>query len=288
MDFNLQSDAPILIVMGQSNAHGHGTKLPENERITQPLTHVYGLTRKDNQAYGLSDVTWSGFTTEGMNLGEVQDHTACLAESFARLWQTDCDKGIPLPPLYIIQISVGGQGIYKDERDGENMWYPGREKIINVVPGSVVDVSLYPLAVEILSLAMKNLKAAGKTPRIIGVHWNQWESEVYTGGECLLSAEKNYTELFAGFREALGTDYPLWLYEPLSLVYENDEGLKFIAELFNKFERESELVHLMRSSEYPGFDPSRNDQGIFMSDCVHYSPEVQKWFGQKQYEYIFK
>ncbi len=30
------SDVPILLVFGQSNAHGHAQPMPENERITSP------------------------------------------------------------------------------------------------------------------------------------------------------------------------------------------------------------------------------------------------------------
>ena len=56
-------------------------------KITEPLANVFGLHRRYNQAYGLKDVVWSGFVTEGMNLGETQDHTCCLSESFAKIWQ---------------------------------------------------------------------------------------------------------------------------------------------------------------------------------------------------------
>lgn len=82
-----ETDAPVLFVFGQSNAHGNGARLPESEKITEPLANVFGLHRRYNQAYGLKDVVWSGFVTEGMNLGETQDHTCCLAESFAKIWQ---------------------------------------------------------------------------------------------------------------------------------------------------------------------------------------------------------
>ncbi len=64
-----QQDAPLLIVFGQSNAHGHGTHLPEPERIASPLKNVWGWTGRTNQRYGLKDVTWRGFLTAGMNLG---------------------------------------------------------------------------------------------------------------------------------------------------------------------------------------------------------------------------
>ena len=78
-----KNDAPLLIVMGQSNAHAHATRLPEDEIIRTPLKNVHGLSREFNQYYDLTDVMWSGFTTSGMNLGEDQDDTCCLANVFA-------------------------------------------------------------------------------------------------------------------------------------------------------------------------------------------------------------
>lgn len=282
-----ENDAPILIVMGQSNAHGHGTRLPKEEEINTPLTNVFGLDRQYNQAYDLDDVVWSGFTTGGMNLGETQDHTYCLMESFARLWQADTDAGIPLPPLYCIQISIGAQGIANEERDGLNMWYKNRPRVMKTGGLDGIDISLYPLACQILSLAMKNLRAAGKNPCVIGLHWNQWETEVHTGGSCVENAENNYREFFKGFEEAIGEKFPLWLYEPLARVYNNPPGVIAITSLFEKFTAESELVHYMKTSLYPGFDPSRDDQGIFLSDCVHYSPSVSRWFASEQYNALF-
>lgn len=282
------NDAPILIVMGQSNAHGHGTILQEDEKIKTPLTNVFGLERRYNQGYDLEDVTWSGFTTAGMNLGEIQDNTHCITEKFASMWQRDTDSGIPLAPLYCIQISIGAQGIAQIERDGLNMWYPKREPILESGELGQVNISLYPLACQILSLAVKNLRAAGKNPRVIGLHWNQWETEVYTGGEAVENAEQNYRELFAGFEKALGMDFPLWLYEPLARVYDNPPGVIAIATLFEKFVHESEQVHYMKTSTYNGYDSSREDQGIFLEDCVHYLPEVSHWFADQQYNLLFR
>lgn len=40
MEFR-ETDAPLLFVFGQSNAHGHGTRLPEAEKITKPLTNFF-------------------------------------------------------------------------------------------------------------------------------------------------------------------------------------------------------------------------------------------------------
>lgn len=281
------TDAPILFVFGQSNAHGHGTKLPEPERITEPLTNVFGLSCRENQFYGLKDVVWSGFVTEGMNLGETQDHTYCLAEGFARIWQKKTDEGEKLPPLYIVQISIGAMGIAEHERDGLNMWWRGREPVME--PGTLehVNISLYPLAVQIISLAVKNLRDSGKTPRILGLHWNQWETEADTGGASIAEAEQNYRELFGGFREAAQIPCPIWLYRPLSDVYCNPPGVKALTELFEKLVRSGEDFHMTDLTTSRYWKPERADKGIFQEDLVHYSPEVHRYFAELTAEEIF-
>lgn len=250
MDFQ-ETDAPVLFVFGQSNAHGNGARLPEAEKITEPLANVFGLHRRYNQAYGLKDVVWSGFVTEGMNLGETQDHTYCLAESFAKIWQKKTDEGWKLPPLYIVQISIGAMGIAEHERNGWNMWWRNRTPVMIPGEGGVANISLYPLAIEIMTLVMKNLKNSGKTPRILGLHWNQWETEADTGGDSIVKAEENYRELF------------------------------------EKLVRSEEDYHMTDLTESPYWKPERQDKGIFQEDMVHYSGQVQRYFAELMAEEIF-
>jgi len=158
MEFTKDS-APLLIVLGQSNAHAHGTHLTESEIIRAPLKNVHGLARIHNQAYRLTDVTWSGFTTAGMNLGEDSDNTCCLANYFAAMWQNAIDSGKELPDLYVIQASVCAQGVAEFEVHGWNMWYAMRRPVLKPGPFGQCDISLYPLVTEILSLAVMNLMA---------------------------------------------------------------------------------------------------------------------------------
>lgn len=279
-----QQDAPMLIIMGQSNAHGHGTRLPEEERIVQPLRHVYGLGRAENQAYGLTDVSFRGFTTAGMNLGETQDHTYCLGEGFARLWEAAAEINHSLAPLYIVQISIGGQGVAAYEKEGQNMWYPNRPPVLQGGALGTVDISLYPLATQILRAAVSHLRSAGKRPHVLGLHWNQWETEVATGAVAIGCAKENYEALFAGFAKALGMSFPLWLYEPLSEVYENPTGLAQMHDCFLKLVAENTHMRLMPTSSFAGFDPAQKTKGVFLEDAVHYTPQVHRWFAQQQYD----
>ena len=283
--------APILIVMGQSNAHAHATHLEENEIIRKPLKNVFGLSREYNQAYGLSDVVWSGFTSGGMNLGEDQDDTCCLANIFAAKWQKAIDSGAELPDLYVIQISIGGQGVARFEVNGWNMWYPLRELKLKPGPFGTADISLYPLATEVLSLAMMNLITAGKKPRVIGLHWNQWETEADTGSRALNEAEENYKNLFWGFFTALGSDktgrgIPLYLYRPLCENYAPGRAER-LSELFDSLAGSYSDCKVLDLKSSPLWNDTPKTHGIFQSDCVHYTPEAHRWFADEQWRLIF-
>ncbi len=291
MEFSKNS-APVLIVMGQSNAHAHGTVLPDDEKILTPLGNVYGLSTEYNQAYGLSDVTWSNFVSYDMNLGETQNHTCCLANYFAKMWQAAIDSGKNLPDLYVIQISVGAQGISECDGHSRNMWYPMREPIIK--PGSLgeCDISLYPLATEILSLATMNLMTAGKKPQVIGLHFNQWETECHTGTRALNQAEDNYSNLFWGFFTALGSgkdgkNIPLRLYRPLSENFEPSRVQK-MAEIFQSFSGSLSDCKIIDLTKTDLWNNTPRTHGIFKEDGIHYLPEVHFELAKYQWQELFE
>ncbi|MBQ8508440.1 MAG: hypothetical protein IJ493_00860 [Clostridia bacterium] len=286
-----KNDAPILIVLGQSNAHAHATQLPAGERIETPLKNVHGLSREFNQYYDIDDVTWSGFTSGGMNLGETQDHTCCLANVFAAKWQAAIDAGEQLPDLYVIQVSIGGQGIAEFEVHGWNMWYAMREPKLKPGPFPEADISLYPLTTNILSLAMINLIAAGKRPRVIGLHWNHFETECHTGSRALNQAEENYKNLFWGFFTALGSDQtgkgiPLYLYRPLTENYEPNR-LEKMSALFDGFASTYADCRILDLRESGLYNDTPKTHGIFQNDGIHYTPDAHRWFAERQWNDIF-
>lgn len=283
--------APLLIVMGQSNAHAHGTVLPDGEKILTPLKNVHGLSTEFNQAYGLSDITWSNFVSHDMNLGETQNHTCCLANYFAKMWQEAIDSGKDLPDLYVIQISVGAQGIAEYESRSHNMWYPLREPVMK--PGNLeeCDISLYPLATEILSLSVMNLMAMGKKPEVIGLHFNQWETECHTGRKALDNAKENYENLFWGFFTALGSgkdgkNIPLRLYRPLC---ENFEPIRIekIAKLFDSFADTLSDCKVIDLTKTHLWNNTPITHGIFLEDGMHYTPKAHFEFAKYQWSELF-
>jgi len=135
----MQENVAVLFISGQSNAHAHGQLLKESDYIVNPLKNVFSLDRDPNQSFDITDVVWSGFTTQGKNLGETQDNTYSFAYFFAKLWQNAIDCGVAdLPDLYIVQVSVGSQGIIN------GMWNRDKEKIMIPGPLDTVDISLFP------------------------------------------------------------------------------------------------------------------------------------------------
>ena len=66
--------AAVFILLGQSNATGHGIPMTEEDKLLSPLSHVFGLSREANQSLDLPALTWSGYTSGGMNLAEDKSH----------------------------------------------------------------------------------------------------------------------------------------------------------------------------------------------------------------------
>ena len=58
----------VFILLGQSNAVGYATLLPEGRRIETPLQHVFGLTRENNLSFDSRALVWTGYTSAGCAL----------------------------------------------------------------------------------------------------------------------------------------------------------------------------------------------------------------------------
>ncbi len=272
--------AAVLIVFGQSNAHAHGQQLAPHDRITTPLRNVFGLPRQFNQSLSRDRVVWRGYTSDGMNLAEEQDHTACLATETARLWQAEIDAGNPrdLPDLYIIQISIGGQGVSK-----RFMWYPERPPKLKPGKLGTVDISLYPYACHILRLAFADLRAQGKQPVSLALHWIGGEEEAGVPLEELTDLRSIYDRLFQGFREAIGQECPILLYRDLSGNGVQQQGYPldsyfYIRGVFEELAAAGPDIRICSAEDSPYWQEGIPTNGIFVEDCVHYTGDVQRWF----------
>ncbi len=281
---NLQTaDAAVIFIEGQSNAHAHGRFLIEKDRIKEPLKNVFSLDRAENQSFEITDVTWTGFKTFGNNLGETQDNTASMAYYLAKMWQNAIDNGIKLPNLYIVQISIGGQGIVN------GMWNPKRPEKLH--PGQLceVDISLYPLALKINSLVMQNLKRQFKNPVVLGLHWIGSESDSCKDTVNKEGIEELYDSFFEGLLNSIGAP-PLYLYKLVfgEIEVADQSGKDIINSLFLRQIKRYNNAFLVETDKIEDYNKEKPDRGIFARDNIHYLEKVHKWFAQSFFEEIIK
>ena len=274
---NSNTKAAVLFISGQSNATAHKQFLDEKDRVYEPMKNVWSLDREPNQSFDISDVTWSGWTSMGKNLGETQDHTASLAYFVAKKWQAAIDGGVKLPDLYIVQISIGSQGIIN------GMW--NRDKEIILKPGvhGEADIALLPLSLHINRLVMKNLTAAGKNPEVIGWHWLGCEQEIWNEAYFRDDFSERYDYHFDVMRESMGGDVPTYLYkivvrgglEHFKLPFESEDIIN------QEIERQAKRLgaRLTDPRNSPWWDPKDTLYfGVLASDRAHYVPKIQEWF----------
>ena len=283
----MPTKAAVVFINGQSNAHAHGQFLAPEERILEPMKNVFSLDRSDHETFDITDVIWSGYTSGGKNLAEWQDHTHCLAYHLARLWQGSIDEGAALPDLYIVQISVGSQGLINGmwNRDKEFVFRPG-------LPGKV-DIALLPWALIVNRLAMENLRSAGKEPEIIGWHWIGSEHEVWKDAFDRADLQERYDYFFDRMLESMGQHCPLWLYKINAEHFCQTHNIKpYASENINKAlwwqaQRHPD-VHMVRPDHSPFWDAQDPLRGIYAPDDAHYLPKVQRWFAEEFFRYVRK
>lgn len=266
------ADAAVIYILGQSNAHGHDQVLADEDRICTPMSHVFSLDRKENQAFGLEEITWSGYTTQGKNLGETQDDRYCFAYYLATAWEKTIASGVKLPDLYIVQISIGAQSILN------GMWNPAWPRSIKPGSWETSNISLYPLAMEILPLVYKDLSRRYQNPCAIGLHWIGSEEDTISNTVYPPDFSQRYDDFFDTILQAVGFPCPVSFYEISCTRREgfDKEGIKIVnKELFRQTDRLN--ATMVRLKESPLWDEADDQQGIFSGDHTHYSAATQKW-----------
>ena len=279
------NQAAVLFISGQSNAHAHGQQLPECARITVPLKNVFSLDRNPNQSFDITQVVWSGFTTMGKNLGESQDHTASFGYYFAKLWQDAIDNGADLPNLYIVQISVGSQGIIN------GMWNPDCEKTMIPGPLGKVAISLFPWMKQIIRLTMDSFFCRGVTPEVIGWHWLGSEQEVWHQAYLREDFQSRYDLFFQTMLETIDMPCKLYAYKIhfekacAAFGLPEDASAYINAELMRQCQKHGGT--LVDAAQCPYWNAEDERFGIF-KDTGHYLPKVQQWFAEQFFEEVCK
>ncbi|CAM3219245.1 hypothetical protein ABLA30_09835 [Xenorhabdus nematophila] len=281
------NDAPLFIILGQSNSYGHGTQLPPNERITQGLNNVFTLSLPDVYHINVPAINWVKLTSFGnANIGAPiglqrgnQDHPYNAANRFAKFWQDHISQGnaLNLPDLYVILMGFGGQGMYLNNPP-DNRWAPERD------PNDAE--SLYPRAIRTLRMAVQSLRKIGKNPRILAVHWNQWEAETESLAAAK-AAEMNFTRIITGVSDAIGSRHIPWrLYYPLSVSFDplNTSYVNEATE--DVIAVDPNHRTLMDARNSPNYTGIASEYGVFLPDEMHYDGATQTWFAQQEWELI--
>ncbi len=272
--------ALVFILLGQSNAVGHGAPMAEEDKIEAPLTNVFGLSREDNYGFSPNGIKWSGYTSHGMNLAEILDHTYSVASCMAAEWQKRIDEGEALPDLYIVHIAIGAQGVTKGY-----MWHVDRESVYSPGTLSEADVSLYRYTCNILSRLADSFAERGITPEYL-LHWRGGENDITVPrGELESVLFDLYTRMLAGFYGAIGHTVPTVLHlipikertfdmDPTGAYF---DSMNFINETFEKIAAEKSFVSLFDSRKAPFYEEHTRTHGIFVDDAVHYTAETNAW-----------
>ncbi len=278
--------AAVFILLGQSNAVGHGVPMQPCDVISTPMKNVFGLSRTQNQSFEIDSLCWSGYTSAGMNLGEEQDDTYSVANCLARVWQgqIDAENEKDLPDLYIVQIAIGAQGVSEGY-----MWHPSREK--RLIPGKLgtADISLYPFTMHVLSLMEKSFAEMGKDFEVIGLHWRGGENDFTAKPDGMRDALLDiYRKMLDGFNTVLHNP-PTVLHELVcpdraNLLDPTGQYLKnmhCINEVFHTLERERDNISIFDARRAPQFLPDAYGNGLFIEDAVHFTPAVNAWVAEQ-------
>ncbi|MBQ4037788.1 MAG: hypothetical protein IJC84_06655 [Clostridia bacterium] len=283
-----QKKAAVFVMLGQSNAVGHGVPMEEKDKLLTPMKNVFGLSREKNQSFDHTALFWEGYRSFGMNLAEEQDNTYSVPNLLATLWQKHINEGnaLGLPDLYIVQIAIGAQGITEGY-----MWHPDREK--RLIPGKLgtVDISLYPFTCHIFSLLRESFAARGMDFEVMGIHWRGGENDMYaeTKREYLEEhLEGLYTRMITDFDALLDT--PPFVFHLLACpdrTLDCDptgyslKNMLYINSVFELLSHKRENVSAFDVRNCPYFVPGVRGNGIFMEDVVHFTPEVNLWVAEQ-------
>lgn len=274
-------DAAIVYISGQSNAHAHGQMLPESEIITAGLKNVFALDRKPNQSFENIPAVWSNFTSRGKNLGETQDDTASFAYYLAKRWQAAIDGGLELPDLYVVQISVGAQGLLG------GMWSKSLYAEKRLVPGELgsVDISLYPLAERVYKAVYADLSCRFRNPLALGWHWIGSEQDHIEYPVQSAEPAARYDDFFDTMLKAIGFPCPVFFYK---LLFTSDNSSPRGRDALNgEFLRQAKRLgnaYIVEADRSPLWNPNDDGLGIFAPDRVHYLAQTNKWFADSFFE----
>ena len=300
-------EVPVLMFMGQSNSAGENELIP---RFISPASpNVWAVQNAGwnylpgNQNGGspvftnaistISSIQWTNFNLTasgpdynlGWNYNANNTGPSNSAANFtAYVWQGLINAGWPLPDLYVVHIAWPGEGLDPADNQGSTagiafavhglaLWQP------TLSASQEPSYALAPFARTIVYRALQNLLAAGKTPRVLGLQWNQWETDAGYA-QAIADAPTNYSNLISGFYGATGINFPIQFVKPLSLT----DGPTVLSEMQSVFDN---LV-ANDPTDLSVIDVSQVSPNIFSGGVfgggdgsVHYTNDTQIWFAHQ-------
>jgi len=300
-------DVPVLIFLGQSNSSGHDEMIPRFISPNSP--NVWAIQNAGwnylsgnqngtspqftNAISSIASVQWTNFNITptgpdpnlGFNANASGTGPSANGATFAAYqWQGLVNAGWPLPDLYIIHIGWPSQGI--DAADtttasaawtthGVNLWQP------LLTASQTPSYALAPFARTIIYRGLQNLLAAGKTPRLLGLQWNQWEAEAGNANSVSITdAPTNYNNLVSGLYGTTGIHFPIQFVKPLSTAYGATPLSQMQAVFANLATNDPTDISVIDISQVSSTIFSG---GIFGGGdgSVHYNIDTHNWFAHQ-------
>ncbi|MDH4450961.1 MAG: hypothetical protein QE265_10270 [Rhodoferax sp.] len=254
-------DAAVLFVFGQSNSVGYSTEYNKTRYTAGVHSKVYVARSSNTKVRSTELMEFSEYNPghtdnilgkdaksgKSPESSDANDNPLSNTPLYiADWWQKNSSK-LKLPPLYIVHLAVGAQSINCHTSECRNgIAYSHDQWSIAVTskaadfvllaenkgmsPASATEYSLYNSARSLISRTIYTLQKQNMRPRILGIDWNQWESDSGTSKAAKVYGE-NLKKLIDGFQEAASggnpsmDSIPVWLYYPLRQTVQSQAEL---------------------------------------------------------------
>ena len=149
-------------------------------------------------------------------------------------------------------------------------------------------MGLFPFSIHIFSRLDDSFKELEKDYEIIGLHWRGGENDVSAENEVLERDLYNiYTYIFNSFCDTLGK-MPIILHKLVAKdrMFDKDpsgawyRGMLCVNSVFERLSAQNENITVFDPANAPQYVDGVRGNGIFLSDCVHFTPEVNKWVAE--------
>lgn len=264
-------EAPLLIIMGQSNADGRGAKADLADMASfnfgaasiagaEPYVKIFNKSITRNPANSsvnrVYNGAWEDYT--GSNGMIVSPQTGTLSTScgpelaFAYIWANKIYPNVARS-LYILKCAIGGTPLYYSGASADTNWASNA--------GQIRELFFKYLAQP----AISSLLNSGKKPRLIGIYWAQGESDTDTTANAN-AYETNLTNFIADVRAKTGFTDGKFILQSLS-NYSNTTQWNTVKQAFINVANNDPRSKVIKIDGTDGTFPSNR----YRSDTIHFT-----------------